>query len=340
MSTKNKANFLAALDASSTRGVDAKDAAQRRAAALREDAPDVRLTAPSVAAAPASAAPVAPSEQSRAVGTGQQGVQDVPLMQVVDNPYNARRVYRDSDIENLANSFQEYGQQSAARGFWRDGKCVLIYGHRRKRAAVQLSWSHLKVDIVPAPANDQELYLASREENAQRSAQTLFDDALVWHDLLDKGVYATQDELATALKISQPLIAKTLALRKLPMAIMKECIAKDLTARTVLYALSQYHDDVGDEQETLKLIGEASSKGMSSRDLEARVRYLKELRKGGAAAVQKPRSDTHKFTYGNKSGVLKEFVAKGRVELRIEGLDEEARASLVSRLRELLPPQA
>jgi ParB family chromosome partitioning protein len=276
---------------------------------------------------------------SAAYGAGQLGVQDVPLMRVTDNPFNARRVYRDSDIENLADSFQKYGQQSAARGFWRDGKCVLIYGHRRKRAALQLSWPHLKVDMVAAPVDDKELYLASREENAQRSAQTLLDDALVWHDLLEKGVYSTQDELAEALEISQSLIAKTLSLRKLPMNIMKECIAKELTSRAVLYALSQFHYDVGDEQDTMKLIGEASSKGMSSRDIEARVRYLKELRKTGTAAVQKPRSDTHKFTYGNKNGVLKEFVAKGRVELKIEGLNEEARAALVSRLREILSPQ-
>jgi ParB family chromosome partitioning protein len=341
MTSKAKTHLLAALDASSARGTDPRDAAQRRVAALREDVSDP----PS--ANLVSNPPVLPSVHTvvRAASQGhdanllgQAGVQDVPLMLITDNPFNARRVYRDSDIEGLADSFQKYGQQSAARGFWRDGKCVLIYGHRRKRAALQLSWSHLKVDLVAAPSDDKELYLASREENAQRSAQTLFDDALVWHDLLDKGVYATQEELAASLKISQSLIAKTLSLRKLPMHIMKECIARDLTARSVLYALSQFHDDVGDEQETMKLIEEASSKGMSSRDVEARVRYLKERRRAGNAVLSKPRSDTYKFNYGNRAGVLKEFVTKGRVELKIEGLDEDARAALVSQLRQILPP--
>jgi ParB family chromosome partitioning protein len=341
MTSKAKTHLLAALDASSARGTDTRDAAQRRVAALREDvsdSPSANLVpSPPVLPAVHTVARAA-SQGHEANLLGQSGVQDVPLMLITDNPFNARRVYRDSDIEGLADSFQKYGQQSAARGFWRDGKCVLIYGHRRKRAALQLSWSHLKVDLVPAPSDDKELYLASREENAQRSAQTLFDDALVWHDLLDKGVYATQEELAASLKISQSLIAKTLSLRKLPMHIMKECIARDLTARSVLYALSQFHDDVGDEQATMKLIEEASSKGMSSRDVEARVRYLKERRRAGNAVLSKPRSDTYKFNYGNRDGVLKEFVTKGRVELKIEGLDDDARAALVSQLRQILPP--
>jgi ParB family chromosome partitioning protein len=341
MTSKAKTQLLAALDASSARGTDTRDAAQRRVAALREDVsdpPSANLVPnPPVLPAVHTVARAA-SQGHEANPLGQSGVQDVPLMLITDNPFNARRVYRDSDIEGLADSFQKYGQQSAARGFWHDGKCVLIYGHRRKRAALQLSWSRLKVDLVTAPSDDKELYLASREENAQRSAQTLFDDALVWHDLLDKGVYATQEELAASLKISQSLIAKTLALRKLPMHIMKECIARDLTARSVLYALSQFHDDVGDEQETMKLIEEASTKGMSSRDVEARVRYLKERRRAGNAVLSKPRSDTYKFNYGNRDGVLKEFVTKGRVELKIEGLDEDARAALVSQLRQILPP--
>lgn len=341
MTSKAKTHLLAALDASSARGTDTRDAAQRRVAALREDVSDPRSAnlVPNPPVLPAVHTVARAESQGHEVNLlGQSGVQDVPLMLITDNPFNARRVYRDSDIEGLADSFQKYGQQSAARGFWRDGKCVLIYGHRRKRAALQLGWSHLKVDLVVAPSDDKELYLASREENAQRSAQTLFDDALVWHDLLDKGVYATQEELAGSLKISQSLIAKTLSLRKLPMHIMKECIARDLTARSVLYALSQFHDDVGDEQETMKLIEEASSKGMSSRDVEARVRYLKERRRAGNAVLSKPRSDTYKFNYGNRDGVLKEFVTKGRVELKIEGLDEDARAALVSQLRQILPP--
>jgi ParB family chromosome partitioning protein len=343
MKSKTKSYLLAALYASSTRGGDTRGTAERRIAALREEVPDPLPADPVLnqPVLPVAQAAVPVVQQGHAPdGVGQGGVQDVPLMLITDNPFNARRVYRDSDIEGLADSFQKYGQQSAARGFWRNGRCVLIYGHRRKRAALQLSWNHLKVDLVAAPKDDKELYLASREENAQRSAQTLFDDALVWHDLLDKGVYATQEELADSLKISQSLIAKTLSLRKLPMHIMKECIARDLTSRAVLYALSQFHDDVGDEQDTMKLIEEASSKGMSSRDVEARVRYLKERRRAGNAALSKPRSETYKFTYGNKDGVLKEFVTKGRIELKIEGLDEDARAALVNQLRQILPAQA
>lgn len=340
MTSKAKTHLLAALDASSARGTDTRDAAQRRVAALKEDVsdpPSANLV-PSPPVLPVVNTPArAASEAHDANLLGKSGVQDVPLMLITDNPFNARRVYRDSDIEGLADSFQKYGQQSAARGFWRDGKCVLIYGHRRKRAALQLSWNHLKVDLVDAPEDDKELYLASREENAQRSAQTLFDDALVWHDLLEKGVYATQEELADSLKISQSLIAKTLSLRKLPMHIMKECIAKDLTSRSVLYALSQFHDEVGDEPSTLKLIEEASSKGMSSRDVEARVRYLKERKRAGTDVLSKPRSETYKVAYGNKEGILKEFVTKGRVEFRIEGLDEDARAALITQLRQILP---
>lgn len=340
MTSKAKTHLLAALDASSARGIDTRDTAQRRVAALREEVYDPSSTnlVPIPLVLPALNTAARAASEGRDLNLiGKSGVQDVPLMLITDNPFNARRVYRDSDIEGLADSFQKYGQQSAARGFWSDGRCVLIYGHRRKRAALQLSWDHLKVDLVEAPADDKELYLASREENAQRSAQTLFDDALVWHDLLEKGVYGTQEELADSLKISQSLIAKTLSLRKLPMHIMKECIARDLTSRSVLYALSQFQDEVGDELSTLKLIEDASSKGMSSRDVEARVRYLKERKRAGTDVLSKPRSETYKVAYGNKEGILKEFVTKGRVEFRIEGLDEVARTALITQLRQIMP---
>lgn len=328
MSSKSQAQAarFSALDSSRAKGVQAvasASPAEERAARLLSGE-----EAPAAAARPRL---VATSEAP----IGQAlGLQEVPLTLVHDNPFDARRVYRPTDVQRMADSLKTYGQQSPARGYWKDGKCMLFYGHQRKRAAIQLGWTYLKVDVVEPPASDQELYLVSRAENADRAEQTPLDDALVWHDLLEKGLYATQEELGRAVGVSQETVARTLAYAKLPINLMNECIDLGILNRTMLYALVQFHKESGNEETTSKLIKEIKDGGLSTREVEARTRQLKLEKEQGPVVVKKPRSDTHKISYGKSKGVLKEFVEKGRVELRMDGLDDSTRGKLIAQLKQ------
>lgn len=329
MSNKAAAR-LAALEASMAKGQD-QSAAERRADALR-----------SVAATGAQArpepdvAPVAPVAAARALG-----IQPIPLALVHDNPFDARRVRRQADVLKIAESFKSHGQQTPARGYWReDGTVGLFFGHVRKRAAIHLGWPEFKVDIVPPPKNDQELYLVSRAENADRSDQTPLDDALAWLDLLEKGVYKTQEELATAVGVQQGTIAKTLSFAKLPMELMDECIRYGIVNPAMLYNLVQYHKEAASVDKTSDLIKQIKDGGLSTREVEAMTKRLRlERETGGPQVVRKPRSDTHRVTFAGVRGELKEFTEKGRVELKIDLKDDAARAQLMAQLKSLFTTQ-
>lgn len=335
MSSKAAAR-LAALDASLAKGHD-KSAAERRAEALLAASSAGRQadsTAGAIEPTPITgAAPAAPVRKL--------GVQDIPLEKVHDNPFDARRVRREADVLNLADSFKIHGQQTPARGYWKpDGTVGLFYGHVRKRAAIHLGWPSLKVDMVAPPQNDQELYLVSRSENVDRAEQTPLDDALAWLDLLEKRVYSTQDELAAAVGLQQSTIAKTLSFAKLPMQLMDECIKHGIVNTTMLYALVQYHKEAGSIDKTSDLIKQIKDGGLSTREVDALTKRLKlEREAGGPTVVRKPRSDIHKIVYAGARGELKEFAEKGRVVLTIDLNDDAARAQLMTQLKSLFTTQ-
>jgi ParB family chromosome partitioning protein len=265
------------------------------------------------------------------------GRQKVALALIHDNPYDARRVRRPTDELKLAESMKKNGQESPARGYWReDGTCGLFFGHQRKRAAIHLGWPELEVDMVPPPASNEELYLVSRRENIERSVQTPLDDALAWSLLLEEGIYATQDDLAAAVGVAQGTVAKALSIAKLPTELMDECIKYDILNPTMLYSLLLFHKESGNIETTSDLIKEIKDGKVSTRDVEARTKRLRvEKEAGGPQVIRKPRSDIHKVVFAGARGELKEFAEKGRVELKIDLKDNEARAKLMTALKGL-----
>ena len=327
---------LAALDSSLAKGHD-KSAAERRAEALLAASSAGRQAGSTAdAKEPARATNETPPAPLRKLG-----VQDIPLEKVHDNPFDARRVRREADVLNLAESFKVHGQQSPARGYWKeDGTVGLFYGHVRKRAAIHLGWPSFKVNMVDPPASDKELYLVSRSENVDRADQTPLDDALAWWDLLDKRVYSTQEELAAAVGLQQGTIAKTLSFVKLPMELMDECIKYGIVNTTMLYALVQYHKEAASVDKTSDLIKQIKDGGLSTREVDALTKRLKlEREAGGPTIVRKPRSDIHKIVYAGARGELKEFAEKGRVVLTIDLKDDAARAQLMTQLKGLFVTQ-
>lgn len=322
---------LAALDSSVAHStqVVSKSAAERRAEALLAA---TRTESNITEKATVATQPVVPEAPLKVLGT-----QDVPLAIIRDNPFDARRVRRPDDERILAESIKKYGQQIPARGYWaEDGTCVLFYGHQRKRAVIYLGERTLKVDMVAPPENNKELYLVSRRENVERSMQTPLDDAIAWQHLLDSKVYETQDELAHAMGVEQATVAKTLAYTKLQPEVMNECIKHGILNRTMLYLLVLFQKEAVSVEQTCDLIKEIKDGKLSTRDIEARIKRLRlEREAGGPVIKRKPRADSHKVIFAGVRGELKEFSEKGRVELVIDLKDDETRAQLMNKLKDL-----
>lgn len=261
-------------------------------------------------------------------------VYEVPLARIKPNPANARALYPAAAAQELARSFENHGQTTAATGFVTDtGDVVLIDGHRRLKACELAQNIALRIEIRPRLDSEQGLYLASRAANVERAEQTPLDDALVWRRLLDRKVFPSQQSLSKALGLSETQVSRTLALVELPAGLTQQLAEKpELLNLKMLTALREYYKDQG-EDKTLVLILEVSKEGLSYRDVEER---RKSLRQGPKPRMRSVRAN---IQYNGASGVLRSFEKVGRVELTLKGLTAEDLKGVVKRLEAALQPQ-
>jgi hypothetical protein len=74
------------------------------------------------------------------------GIQDVPVEQIDDNPFQPRVEY--SGIEELAADIAANGLLQVPKGRrTADGRVQLQYGHRRLRAIIALGWTTMPVEV-------------------------------------------------------------------------------------------------------------------------------------------------------------------------------------------------
>lgn len=256
---------------------------------------------------------------------------DVPVEEVRENPWNARRITNSAKVNEYARSMKAVGQLTPAAAFIdAQGRMTLIDGHCRLRAAIATGLATLRVELQAAPASDLELYLRSRRMNTERAEQTPIDDALAWRQLLERGVFASQSAIAQALSCSEAVVSKTLAIADLPAAVVAAITDHpELLTLRALYELRLYWQSQGLD-ETLALIADAARRGLSAREIEARRRAAER------GPQQRPRSAKRSFRLGTARGEIRRFDADGRLELSVQGLSSDALAELEERLVQLV----
>lgn len=102
---------------------------------------------------------------------------EVPLSEIVDNPFQPRTTFDAATLRSLADEIK-------AEGFWNgtlqgrknaSGKVELVYGHRRLRALKLLRTPSVTVELLPL--TDAQMALRSLEENLQREGLTDLEKA-------------------------------------------------------------------------------------------------------------------------------------------------------------------
>jgi len=190
-------------------------ASQPQEEATTQSAPVETIHATVPAAQATTAAPV--------LVAGGGVLREVPLDQIEPNPFNARHIYRPERVNELATSIGANGQETPGSAVAVGDKVILIAGHYRWKALKRLGRPMLLV--VYPPMSDQELYAKSFRENHDREEETALDNALAWRNLIDKGVYSSETEIAEVTGYSLPSINKTMAILGLPepiLAIVRE----------------------------------------------------------------------------------------------------------------------
>ncbi|MEA2996226.1 MAG: ParB family transcriptional regulator, chromosome partitioning protein, partial [Alphaproteobacteria bacterium] len=165
-----------------------------------------------------------------AVERGGRAQRRVPLAFLKPNPRNPRRMFAETELDELATSIRERGiiQPIVVRTLrGAPDSFEIIAGERRWRAA-QRAGLH-DVPIIVHEASDSESLELAIIENVQRADLNPLEEAMGYQALADQYKYS-QDEIAKTVGKSRSHVANTLRLLKLPASIKQYIDSGKLTA--------------------------------------------------------------------------------------------------------------
>lgn len=196
---------------------------------------------------------------------------EVPLNELRPNPYQPRKTFDESSLQELASSIEQSGvfqpiiiRKSAVKGY------EIIAGERRFRAS-----KLAKKETIPAiirSFDEEAMMQVAVLENLQREDLNPLEEAEAY-DMLMKNLKLTQAEVAERLGKSRPYIANYLRLLALP-KLVKEMVQDDRLsmgqARTLL--------GLKKKDQMLKMANRCVKENLTVRQLEQLVAATNEAR--------------------------------------------------------------
>lgn len=183
------------------------------------------------------------------------------------NPFQPRQDFKESEIEELAQSIKNFGLIQAITVRKNKEKYQLIAGERRLRAA-----KYLDKEFIPAVIkdfNDEQMAEIALIENLQRKDLNFLEEAQAYQRLIEE-FDLTQKELADRVSKSQSTIANKLRLLKLPRQVRKKLLEANLTERHGRALLKS-----GSKSEQLELIEKIAKKDLNVRESEKLIKKEK-----------------------------------------------------------------
>ena len=155
-------------------------------------------------------------------------VMEIPIENIVPNPYQPRKVFSQAALEELSNSIKVYGILQPITVRQKDDKYELIAGERRFRAAKLAN-----LQAVPAIINnmsDESSAVLALLENLQREDLNFIEEAMGYENLIKEHEF-TQQQLAEKLGKKQSTIANKLRILRLPNSVKIKLVENNLTER-------------------------------------------------------------------------------------------------------------
>lgn len=235
----------------------------------------------------------------------------VSISEIHPNPRQPRRYFDEERIAELAESIRHQGilQPLVVRKV-EDGY-ELIIGERRFRAAQRANLERVPV-IVKDVSNAESLEMAL-VENIQREELTPIEEALAYRQLMDE-FHLTQEEVATRVGKSRPVVTNLLRILNLPEEIKDEVDRGSITvghARALLVL-----DTPEKQQEMARTI---MRQGLSVRETETLV-------------SRKPTTtDTDVVMHSIPD--VRESPARNEMKVHVAALEDELMRSLGTKVR-------
>lgn len=204
--------------------------------------------------------------QNGDVKTEKQEQTKINIDQIRPNPYQPRKVFDDTALQELSQSIKQHGVftpilvKKSIQGY------DLIAGERRLRASKLAGMSDIPAIIVDL--NDQEMMEIALLENIQRENLNGIEEAKAYEQLIQRLNY-TQEQLANRVGKSREHITNTLRLLKLPEDVQEYVVQKKLSMGHVRALIG-----LKDENTIRKIAKQAIDQGLSVRKIEQLVKDL------------------------------------------------------------------
>lgn len=185
----------------------------------------------------------------------------VPIAKIKANPGQPRKIFKEKDLEELAQSIKENGIIQPLVVVAADGHFELVAGERRLRAAKRAGLEH--VPVVVKTATDKEKMVMAIIENVQRSDLNCVEEALAYYQLMED-FQLTQEEVAKKLGKERSSIANYLRILKLPREVIEKLQREELS-----FGHAKILAAVKEREQIIRLANECVANELSVRELEA-----------------------------------------------------------------------
>jgi len=196
-----------------------------------------------------------------------QTIERLPIDTIKPNPYQPRKVFNVTALEDLCSSIKSYGvlQPISVRRIGESGY-ELVAGERRLRAATMAGLQEIPAIIVDFI--DKDSAVVALIENLQREDLNFFEEAEGYFNLInDHGI--SQEEVAKRVGKNQSTVANKIRLLRLSdevKAIISDFSLTERHARALLR--------LPDQELQLKILKEVCSKGLNVKATEDLIEKL------------------------------------------------------------------
>lgn len=191
----------------------------------------------------------------------------IDIEKLLPYPKQARKIFKETDIDDLANSIKQYGIRqplTIIKSVQNEGKYEIVSGERRFRAAQKLNLNKVPCIILEDTNKAEEIALI---ENLHREDLHPIEFGSACKKLLESSLWKTQEELSEVLSISRTIISESINYSNLPEEIKQIVLEKDIRSRSILRKLLSKKDDY---QKMLEILG-VSNKSTSTKKSLLRI---------------------------------------------------------------------
>ncbi|ETT88529.1 ParB/RepB/Spo0J family partition protein [Viridibacillus sp. FSL R5-0477] len=246
-------------------------------------------------------------------------IEHLALTDLRANPYQPRKIFDESAIEELAISIKEHGVLQPIIARKRVNFYEIVVGERRFRASKLAGLT--EIPVVVREMDDQQMMELAILENLQREDLTPIEEAEAYTNLMDN-LNLTQEQLAARLGKSRPHIANHVRLLALP--------------EDVRILLSEGKITMGHGRALLglkrrKLISQVTEKVLTQhlnvRQLEALVQSMndnvsRETKKKVKKDIFIAEKESQLRDYFGTNVTIKESKNKGKIEIEFFSADD------------------